>query len=254
MKLFYRQIGEGPPLIILHGLLGSSDNWMSVARKLADNFTIYLLDLRNHGQSPHSDVHDYPSMIGDLYEFVIDHNIPVASFLGHSMGGKVVMKFAIDFPDKIDKLIVVDMAPKIYKPKSKYLIEALMSIDITKIKSREEADELLALKIKHKQIRQFLLKNLFRKDDMTFDWKLNLESLNKNLGTIGGYFTEKDKFTKETLFIQGANSNYITDGDYPLIKRIFVNSEIIKIEGAGHWMHVEQPDTVHDIITGFLSK
>jgi esterase len=252
MKLFYRQIGEGPPLIILHGLFGSSDNWQTIAKKFTDYFTVYLLDLRNHGKSPHSDIHDYESMILDLYEFVTDHNLDESVLLGHSMGGKTVMKFAISYPEKIKKLIVVEMAPKIYKPKSKYLIEALLNLDLSKIETREEADIILAEKIKNKEIRQFLLKNLYRKDDLTFAWRLNLESLNKNLGSIGGYFTENDTFTKETLFLQGENSNYILPEDYPLIKRIFVNSEIVKIPGAGHWVHTDKPDLVVEAICNFL--
>ena len=245
-------MGEGPPLIILHGLFGSSDNWLSIAKRLSDNYTIYLLDLRNHGQSPHSDIHDYPSMIGDLEEFVSDHNLNDVILLGHSMGGKTVMKFAISHPEKVNKLIVVDMAPKIYKPKSKHLIEALLTIDLRDLHSRDDADRFLSEKIKNKEIRQFLLKNLYRKEDLSFGWRLNLESLNKNLGSIGGYFTDNDTFDKETMFIQGEISNYILSGDYELIKRIFPNSRIVKIPGAGHWVNTEQPDLVVEAINEFL--
>jgi esterase len=253
MKLFFRQIGEGPPIVILHGLFGSSENWMSMAKRFADKFTVYLLDLRNHGQSPHSDIHDYQSMIGDLNEFVEDHTLNDVILIGHSMGGKTVMKFAIDYPDKVKKLIVVDMAPKIYKPRSKYILDALLSLDLSKISTREEADNFLAEKIKNKQVRLFLLKSLFRKEDMTFAWRLNLESLQKNLVSIGGYFTEKDCFEKPTLFFQGENSNYILEEDYPMIKKIFPEVEIIKVPGAGHWIHIDQPDFIFEKITGFLN-
>jgi esterase len=254
MKLFHRQIGEGPPFVILHGLFGSSDNWLTIAKRFTEHFTVYLLDLRNHGKSPHSDIHDYPSMIEDLNEFITDHNLQESVIMGHSMGGKTVMKFAITYPEKVNKLIVVEMAPKLYKPKSKYLIEALLTLDLSKLTSREEADQFLAEKVKSKEIRQFLLKNLYRKDDLSFAWRLNLESLNKNLGTIGGYFTETDTFKKDTLFLQGENSNYITNEDYPEIKRIFVNSEIVKIPSAGHWVHIDQPEAVFEAINNFLLK
>lgn len=253
MKLNFRKIGEGSPVIVLHGLFGSSDNWVSISRKFSETNSFWLIDLRNHGSSPHSETHDYASMVSDLYEFIQDNKIENPTILGHSMGGKVAMKFAIEYPDKVNKLIVVDIAPKIYKPKSKYIIEALMSVDISEIKSRDEADLLLETKIKNKNIRQFTLKNLYRKEDLSFGWKLNLESLNSNLEKIGGDFDVNNTFKKETLFIKGQISNYILPSDIEFIEKIFPNYMLKTIEGAGHWVHADKPDIVYEVIKDFIS-
>lgn len=253
MKLNFRKVGEGSPVIVLHGLFGSSDNWLSIARKFSETHSFWLLDLRNHGQSPHSETHDYDSMVSDLNEFIEYHNLQTPIILGHSMGGKVAMKFAIDYPQKTKKLIVIDIAPKIYKPKSKYIVEALMDLDISQIKSRDEADSLLEKKIKHKHIRKFTLKNLYRKEDLSFGWRLNLASLNNNLETIGGAFDESKPFNKDTLFIKGELSNYILQEDFDLITKIFTNSTIKTIQGAGHWVHTDKPDIVYEIIKDFIS-
>lgn len=254
MKLFYKKLGEGFPIIVLHGLFGSSDNWVSMAKRFSDKYALYLLDLRNHGQSPHSNTHDYPSMVEDLVAFVQEEKLDKAILLGHSMGGKVAMKFAVQNPTKVEKLVVVDMAPKVYKSKSKYIIEALMSLDLSQISSRDQADKLLADKIKNRAIRLFTLKNLYRNDDLSFSWRLNLESLNNNLEKIGGAFGTEEIFDKETLFLQGEHSNYILDEDYELIKRIFPKSSIEKIPNAGHWIHTEQPELTFEKINNFFSQ
>ncbi|MEK7433551.1 MAG: alpha/beta fold hydrolase [Cyanobacteriota bacterium] len=255
MKLFFRNISKNTTvtknLIILHGLFGSGDNWLTIARRFSENFNIYLPDLRNHGQSPHNNIHDYDSMAEDLHEFFIDNKIERASLIGHSMGGKASMKFAFEYPEMVEKLIVVDIAPREYQTSNKYIVEMLLKIDLKMIKTREQADELLSQKIANKPIRQFILKNLFRNDDMSFSWKLNLKALSENLSSMGG-FNNGNKFEKETLFIRGENSNYIKDSDYKLIYDTFPKGKIETIENAGHWLHTENPERTYHIIKDFL--
>ncbi|MBC7476354.1 MAG: alpha/beta fold hydrolase [Candidatus Sericytochromatia bacterium] len=253
MKLNYRIFGDGQPMIILHGLFGSSDNWLTIGKKFAEKYSVYLLDLRNHGLSPHNDNHEYQTMTDDLNEFIIDHGLENIILLGHSMGGKVSMNFAINYPDKVDKLIIVDISPKKYQHDNLLLIEAMLSLDIKAISSRDQAEKFLSEKIPDKSTRLFLLKNLYRKDDLSFAWRLNLNALKQNIITIEDSAIE-NIFLKKTFFLQGENSKYITDSDYPLIKKLFPNSIIKKISGAGHWLHAEKPEIVFNEINMFLQN
>lgn len=252
MKLFFRKLGEGKPLVVLHGLFGSSDNWLTISKKLANDFTVYLLDLRNHGQSPHHEIHDYEAMTEDLHEFFSDLNLDSASILGHSMGGKVAMRFAFQYPEKVSKLIVADISPRDYRTSNKYIVESLLSIDLGTIKTREDADKALSEKIPNKAIRLFILKNLFRNNDLSFSWRLNLAALNLNLNSMGGDFDKNNGFTKETLFFKGEKSNYILPSDFELIKKAFPNSTIDIVEDAGHWLHTEKPDYIYQKLKSFL--
>ncbi|MFN8575227.1 MAG: alpha/beta fold hydrolase [Candidatus Sericytochromatia bacterium] len=253
MKLFYRKLGIGKPIIIIHGLFGSSDNWLSISKKLSDKYTIYLPDIRNHGQSPHSSEHSYDLMVLDLLELIKDNNIEKPVIIGHSMGGKISMNFAIDYPEIVDKIIVVDIAPKMYQHENRQYIESLLAMDLEKINTRDDAEKMLIEKIPERAVRLFLLKNLYRKEDMSFGWKLNLDAIYNNIRELEGYTT--DSCSKiEALFIQGELSKYILDSDYPIIKKVFPNSKIIKINGAGHWIHAEKPNEVYDLIIKFLSS
>ncbi|GIW21046.1 MAG: alpha/beta hydrolase [Candidatus Sericytochromatia bacterium] len=254
MKLFYRKIGEGTPIIILHGLFGSGDNWLTFSKKLSSSYTIYLPDLRNHGNSPHDYVHDYPSMVNDLFEFVEENKILNPILIGHSMGGKVAMRYSINNPELVKKLIVVDIAPRVYKLRTKHILDALISIDLSKIKSRLEAEKILEEKIKSRDIRLFILKNLVRKEDMTFSWRLNLEVLRDNLEIIGGNFSDKERFEKETLFFKGEKSNYIQEDDYKLIYKIFPNSKIITVPNAGHWVQNNNLEFLYEKTKEFLGN
>lgn len=251
MKLFFRKLGEGKPLVVLHGLFGSSDNWLTLSKKLETDFTIYLLDLRNHGQSPHSEIHDYESMTEDLYEFFTDMNIDSAYLLGHSMGGKVAMHFAFNYPEKVEKLIIEDIAPRDYRTSNKYIAESLLSLDLKTIKTREDADKALSEKITNKAVRMFILKNLFRKEDLSFGWRINLTALNNGLNSMGG-FDKNNVFEKETLFFKGAKSNYILPRDFEIIEKAFPNSTIDVVEEAGHWVHTEKPEYVYQKLKTFL--
>ena len=256
MKLNYRKIGEGHPLIIVHGLYGSSDNWLSVAKDLSTNFEVFILDQRNHGKSPHSESHTYNDLKEDLLEFMNDHSIEKASLLGHSMGGKTVMFFAADYPERISNLLVVDIAPKNYSNISDYapqtidhdsIVNAMLNFDLAAYKNRTEIDLKLAENIKSKKVRQFLLKNLKRNKQKEFTWKLNIKTISKYLPQIMDGM-DKYKFSRgkgitgfPILFIRGANSNYITEDDHTLIRTIFPYAEITNIPNAGHWVHAEQP-------------
>ncbi len=267
MELFYRKYGQGPSLIIVHGLYGSSDNWTGIARALGKYFEVYVVDQRNHGRSPHSSEHNYDLMKNDLYEFVEKHSIRKAIFLGHSMGGKSVMFFAAAHPERVNGLIVVDIAPKSYKLSAaamkktidhETILRSMAEVDFSLVHSRDEVDRALAINIGLERIRLFLMKNLERDEHKGFRWKINVETLMKCLDSILSGMNEKDfeqggEITGfPVLFIQGANSNYILDSDLPLIKTIFPYSEFAVIPGAGHWLHVEQPGLLVETILRFM--
>ena len=256
MKLFYRSHGSGPPLIILHGLYGSSDNWISIAKMIGDHYTVYLPDMRNHGQSPHSEIMNYQAMSDDLQE-LSDHLGLKSFFLaGHSMGGKAAMAYAIKWPEKLNGLLIADISPfadvvsghRAYL-QHKTILEAMSSIDPEKIHSRSEADADLKEKIKSENIRGFILKNLQRNTGNNFTWKLNVSSLLNNLDNImEGLDRNKIQDNQTTgfpvIFLKGADSDYIKTTDYQDILKIFPAAEFVEIPNAGHWIHSDQPAEV----------
>ena len=268
MKLFYRKYGEaGPPLIIVHGLYGSGDNWVSIARELAQKFEVFVVDQRNRGQSPHSEVHDYPSMREDLREFMDDQGIDKAVLIGHSMGGKTIMSFSLEWPERVASLISVDIAPKSYSnlalasrraPNHSGMIDALQSLDVEHAESREELDLELRPKIGSDRIRSFLLKNVRRDSSGKFSWRINLEALNNNLDKIFEGIDASDFPTGITgfpvLFISGEESDYIQAKDHLLIRSLYPVAEIVTIPGAGHWVHAEQPALLVKTISYFLDN
>ncbi len=267
MKLFYRKFGEGVPIIILHGLYGSSDNWITIGRALSKEFEVWLVDQRNHGKSPHNQMHTYQAMQEDLKELMDEHKINKAILIGHSMGGKTVMKFAIENPDRVNHLIVLDIAPKSYLPwldvesdslNHKAIMESMLSVDFSGIKHRSDLDELLSKKIRSTRIRQFILKNAKRKEDKSFGWRLNIGALYENLYQIVDGFSITgqslgDEITGfSVLFVKGGNSGYINEEDKERIQDIFPYAEFKTIEGAGHWLHAEQPDELLKTIKNFI--
>ncbi|MFA5330033.1 MAG: alpha/beta fold hydrolase [Prolixibacteraceae bacterium] len=267
MQLFYRTEGAGTPLVIVHGLYGSSDNWLTVAKKLGEKFQVYSIDQRNHGRSPKSEVHDFEAMKNDLAEFFDAHNIEKAVLMGHSMGGKTAMCFAADYPERIEKLIVVDIAPKdyflLYDESQYYLhnniLRAMLEIDFSRIESRKDVEIFLNERVDSVQIVQFLLKNVHRnKETHQFEWRLNAQVLYDNLdeiikGVNARWFDDRIPIMNyPVLFIKGANSNYILPEDFPSIRRIYPDAEIIEIPDAGHWLHAEQPQLFMDAIWKFL--
>lgn len=260
MKLFFRKLGQGQPLIILHGLFGSSDNWQSIGKRLAENFEVYLVDQRNHGLSPHSDVWDYKVMSNDLYELMTDNGITNAVLIGHSMGGKTAMQFAVEHPDNIHKLIIVDIAPKYYPVHHREIIDALLSLNLNKILSRKEAEEKLSKGITDFGTKQFLLKNLYwseeeNEQEKKLAWRFNLGVIDKNIDRVGASFTIDDKQCPvPAMFMRGKESAYILDTDMPLIKNIFPNVELITIPHARHWIHADQPEAFVDSVMRFVKK
>ncbi|GAB3703533.1 alpha/beta fold hydrolase [Spirosoma flavus] len=255
MKLFFRQVGEiGPAIVILHGIFGSSDNWLTISKTIASQgYRVFLVDQRNHGQSPRADENDYQSMAADLREFLIDHQLDAPILIGHSMGGKTVMQYAMLYGDTYQKLVIVDIAPKFYPVHHAELVRGLKAIDLASIKSRNEADAVLSQYEPILTVRQFLLKNLYRNEQGVFAWRLNLPVIERELHGIGEELTNPRIVTEPTLFIRGSESPYILDEDIPAIKRIFPNVTIETIAGAGHWVQAEKPAEFVEILMKFVS-
>ena len=250
--LNFKKLGEGKPVIILHGLFGSLDNWLSVGKKLAENFEIYLLDLRNHGDSFHDEDFSYEAMAKDLADFIERQNIQNPVIIGHSMGGKVAMKFAVSASVSFDKIIVVDIAPKAYPPHHQKILEGLKSIDLENLKSRKDADDQLSEYIKEPGVRQFLLKNLSRDADSNFKWKINLPVIDAQIENVGEGLEDRMASDKPTLFIRGEKSDYISNKDNISIVSFFPNSEIKTVKNAGHWVHAENPEELIQYVEEFI--
>lgn len=255
MNLFYRETGQGQPLIILHGLFGAGDNWLSVARLLEGEYRVILPDARNHGQSPHSADFNYKAMADDLLDLLDALDLKEAILIGHSMGGKAVMNLAVDHPERVQKLVVVDIAPRFYPVHHQTILKAFSEIDLASLKSRKEADDAMAVYIKDVGTRQFLLKNLTRTEGGEgFGWKINLPVIRENIENVGEPLPEGAIFDKPTLFIAGANSDYIRKEDEALIREHFPQAKVVYIPGAGHWVHAEKPQEVVEAIKGFISE
>jgi len=241
MKLYSQKIGSGDPFIILHGLFGSSDNWLNIAKHLADNYTIHLLDSRNHGKSPHTNEFGYDNMAMDVREYIQDHNLKNLILMGHSMGGKVAMKIALEYPMRVNKLIVADIAPRKYSIIHDHIIEALRSINPNSLDSREQADSQLSKTIKNSILRKFLLKNLYREENNIYKWRINLEAICSNLESLGAQVTSNQQFEDNVLFLKGELSDYITAEDEAEIQSLFPRAIIKSIPRATHWLHAENP-------------
>lgn len=255
MTLFYNQYGEsGPPLIVLHGLLGESGNWHTLSRTAFQTVaTVYALDQRNHGRSPHTDEMDYASMADDVHRFIGEHDLDRVSLLGHSMGGKTAMQMALTHPEAVERLIVVDMAPKAYPPRHEHLLEALARIDPTEYDSREDVDAALAEDVSSWSIRQFLLKNLDY-DGEQYTWRMNLDAIRQNYDQLNAALPEDGTFDGPTLFVRGGQSDYVEDEDLPDIRERFPAADLVTIEDAGHWVHAEAPDAFAEVVVDFLSE
>jgi len=255
MKLFFRQTGDvGPAIIILHGIFGSSDNWLTISKTLGSKgYRVFALDQRNHGQSPRADAQDYSSMAADLREFLIDQQLDSPILIGHSMGGKSVMQYAIDYPATFSKLVIVDIAPRFYPVHHRDIIRGLNAIDLMGLSSRNEADATLSQYEPLVAVRQFLLKNLYRNEQGRFDWRLNLPVIERELHGVGDELTNPRIITEPTLFIRGSESPYIVDEDIPTIKRIFPNAHIETIQEAGHWVQAEKPVEFVETLMKFVA-
>jgi pimeloyl-ACP methyl ester carboxylesterase len=268
MKLSFKKFGEGPALIILHGLYGSSDNWIGIARELSDQFEVFVPDMRNHGNSPHSDQHNYQALKDDICQFMDQQSLATATLIGHSMGGKAAMFFAGECPHRIDNLIIVDISPRAYNTGDLpvphtvdhlNIIKAMLNVDFSKVENRMDVDMMLADTVKSQRIRQFLLKNVKRKDKESFTWKLNLEVLHNSMNDILDGLDPVEINNGQgitgfpVLFLKGENSDYISSHDYPIIQQVFPAAEIVNIPNAGHWLHAEQTELFLKNVKYFLA-
>jgi len=252
MQLHFESVGNGPPLIVLHGLFGSLENWRSMTRRLGESFWVFAVDQRNHGRSSHSAEMSYSLMAEDLHEFMRQQHLESSHILGHSMGGKTAMQFALRFPESVERLVIADMAPKAYRPTQKEMIEALLALDLSKFGSRKEIDLALTGPIPDLAVRQFLLKDLKRNPAGFFGWQMNLRGISDNYDSLTEGITANQPFDKPTLFVRGEKSRYIKPDDFELIHRLFPRAIIHTIEGAGHWLHVEAPEAFLRTVKDFL--
>ena len=254
MKLNFKEYGEGKPLVILHGLFGSLDNWFSLAKAFADNHHVYLVDQRNHGQSPHSDSHTYDEMADDLVEFFEEHNLKDAVLVGHSMGGKTAMRFAADHSELLSKLVVVDMGVKQYPVHHDLIIRSMQALDLKNISSRSKAEEELKhLLDEDESTIQFLLKNVYRQkqDDGStcYAWRFNLDIIAEDIEEMGLSISQGSDI--ETLFLYGTQSKYVLESDKASILDLFPNTTFKSLE-TGHWVHAQDPKGFVDSVKEFI--
>ncbi|MDX2134937.1 MAG: alpha/beta fold hydrolase [Saprospiraceae bacterium] len=251
MSLYYREFGQGSPVFLLHGLFGFSDNLQTIAKGLSNEYWVITPDHRNHGRSPHLPAHTYADMAGDLRDFMNSQGILQASFVGHSMGGKVAMQLALTFPELVEKLVVVDIAPGQATDGHSDIFKALLDINLSAVNTRSDAESALAKRIPDPSTLQFLLKNITRHPNGAYTWKMNLPVLWAEypsiLAAVSGY-----PYDGPTLFIRGAQSRYILDSDLPLIRDLFPNARLETIAGAGHWVHADKPAELLGLLREFL--
>lgn len=256
MKLFYRKYGEGPPLVILHGLYGASDNWVTVARRISHYYTVYLPDQRNHGRSPHSGRHDYEAMSSDLFELVSGLDLGKFFLAGHSMGGKTAVSFALRWPEMLEGLLIADISPfetKASNSKSfdqhMEILTTLAETDISKVTSRNELEKLLSERIPSDRIRALIMKNTERAEDGGFKWKINSLALLNNLENIVESVAGEENYYEPVtgfpvVFLKGENSDYLPEKDFPKILKLFPAAEFKIIKNAGHWIQADNPEAV----------
>ncbi len=252
IQLNFRKSGEGPPLLILHGVFGSGDNWLTVSKQFMPHFEVFLVDQRNHGRSPHTSEFSYDILVQDLLDFANSQGFQKFYLIGHSMGGKVAMKFAAKYPERLEKLVIVDIAPRYYKPHHQEIMAGFNAVDLENMKSRNEADEAMASQIAELDVRQFLLKNLYRNDEGKFAWRINLPVLEKAVENIGEPLDPNSRIQTPTLFVKGSNSKYISEQDEAEIKVLFSVSSLVSISGAGHWVQAEKPEEFAGAVNNFL--
>jgi len=253
--LFYRDYGQGePPLVILHGLLGSSQNWQRAAKEFEKNFRVLVVDQRNHGHSPHAASHTFADLREDIKHFFDERRLEKAHLLGHSMGGMAAMEFAFHYPERLLGLVIEDIAPRAYQSSSSDILRALGVVDLSAVTSREQADTVLAQDIKSPRTRQFLLTNLIRRADNAFAWKANLPVLQAFQKEMAVYEPPLGaSYSGKTLFIGGVKSDYRIDHDHDVILRHFPNSELVMIPKAGHWIHFEALEPFTEAVMNFCS-
>lgn len=252
IELNYKVYGQGDPIIILHGLFGSLDNWVTFAKKLADTYSVYLIDQRDHGKSPHTDEFDYSILADDLYQFMESNWIYKAHLVGHSMGGKTVMEFANQYPEFVESLTVVDIAPKYYKPRHTKVFDAINAVDLSHLENRMDAMQELQSKLDNATA-AFLTKNIKRTKE-GFRWKMNVPLLMKHYEDISHGIELDPPFSGKTLFVKGGDSGYIQEEDYEDIQSKFEQVTFKTIADAGHWVHAQKPEELKDILLEFIES
>jgi pimeloyl-ACP methyl ester carboxylesterase len=252
MKLNYKIHGEGSPLIILHGLFGTLDNWQTLGRRYAENFKVILVDQRNHGHSPHSSEMSYTLMAEDLLELMTDLKIEKTNIIGHSMGGKTAMYFAQQYAGLVNKMVIADMGIKKYAPHHDIIFESMLTMDFSIIKTRKQAEEHIRGFFTDNGTIQFLLKNLYRDDNQTLAWRMNLHVLHEKIENILAAVPQL-KCEAETLFVRGSKSNYVLDEDWKDIQTLFPRSSLSTLN-TGHWVHAEDAQGFYGVTMGFLSN
>lgn len=245
-------LGEGKPLLILHGYFGMSDNWRTLGNQFAEDYEVHLIDQRNHGRSFHADEFNYEVLAEDLYNYIQHHKLENIFLIGHSMGGKTAMLFAVTYPELVDKLIVVDISPRAYEPHHNAILAGLNSVDFSKQNTRRLVDDQIKKYIPEMGVRQFLLKNVYWAAKGVLDYRFNLKSLTDNNPEVGKALSQNTKFTKPSLFLKGEKSDYITENESLIINTHFPNHKIIEINKAGHWLHAENPKDFYKEVRNFL--
>ncbi|WP_299669953.1 alpha/beta fold hydrolase [uncultured Polaribacter sp.] len=245
--------GEGTPLLILHGYFGMGDNWKTLGNQFSEDFQVHLIDQRNHGRSFHEDAFNYEVLVEDLYAYITHHQLEKCIIIGHSMGGKTAMLFAVTYPELVEKLIVVDISPKQYPPHHNAILAGLNVIDFSVDNTRSLVDKKLAEFIPELGVRQFLLKNVYWKEKGQLAFRFNLPSLTENNAEVGATLPPFLTFEHKTLFLKGENSGYITANEVPIIEAHFPNAKIVEIKNAGHWLHAENPKQFYSEVCAFLA-
>ena len=255
MKLYARQQGEGKPLISLHGLFGSQENLGMINRSLGQSFCVHGLDVRNHGRSPHSEEMNYDVMAADVLEYMDDQKLEQVHLLGHSMGGKIAMSVALMAPDRVKSLVVIDIAPVTYhQRRHDSILNGLSAIDLNALKGRADAGQQMQSFEPEKDIRQFLLKNLYKNDQGCFDWRVNLQSIIQHYEQIMAGQASETGYSGKTLFLKGGDSDYIQPEHRERVLELFPNASVRIITGAGHWVHAQKPELVVRTIMRFIES
>lgn len=249
--LSYSEFGDhgAPALMIVHGLYGSGRNWSVIAKRLSDEFRVFTVDLRNHGLSPRTVTHSYPEMAADLAELIDRLGGPI-HLIGHSMGGKAVMTLALSQAERVDRLIVADIAPVAYAHSQMRYIHAMQAVDLETVTRRSEAETQLAAQGVEKALCSFFTQSL---DIGEKRWRLNLDTLEAEMDKIMGFPDLCGTFDGPTLFLTGANSDYVQPKDRDRIKSLFPKARFAKLKDAGHWLHADQPRAFGAAVRGFIS-
>ncbi|MDR2123012.1 MAG: alpha/beta fold hydrolase [Flavobacteriaceae bacterium] len=256
-QILHSKIYEKPgtvPILIFHGLFGMLDNWATLGKKFSETHEVHLLDLRNHGRSFHCEEMDYTSMSEDIVNYMKFRHLPKAILLGHSLGGKAVMECSVKHPDLVEKLIVVDIAPKAYPPHHQAIIKALESVDFSQVKDRKDVEKILSQYIRETGIIQFLMKNIYRTDDHHFAFRFNLKVLSRQYNQLINKSISHGKYSEPTLFISGEKSNYILKEDEFYIHQQFPQGKLITIPDAGHWVQADNPTGFYESVHEFLTQ